>query len=65
MNVPRGLDGTTARTIEIHPPSLGGKPLSFADFGNLGGYLALLLYCLDKVQSDPKGKMPYPPPVED
>jgi hypothetical protein len=65
VNVPRGLDATTARMIEIHPPSLEGKPLSIADFGNLGGYLALLQYCLDKVQRDPKGKMPYPPPVED
>jgi hypothetical protein len=65
VNVPRESGTMTPRTIEFYPLSLAGKHLKFADFGNLGGYLALLLYCLDKVQSDPKGNMPYPPPVED
>jgi hypothetical protein len=65
VNVLREAGAATPRTIELDMPSLGGKHLSIADFGNLGGYVALLQYCLNRVQSDPKGKMPYPPPVED
>ena len=65
VNVPRESGTATPRTIELDMPSLGGKHLSLADFGNLGGYMGLLEYCLDKVQSDSKGKMAYPPPVEE
>lgn len=65
VNVPRESGAATPRTIQLDMPFLGGKHLSIADFGNLGGYWALLQYCFDKVQSDAKGDMPYPPPVED
>ena len=65
VNVARESDTTTPRTIELDMSFLGGKHLSIADFGNFGGYMALLEYCFQKVQSDSKGKMPYPSPVED
>lgn len=63
VNVPRESGTMTARTIKFHPPSLGDKHLSFADFGNLGGYMGLLQYCLSKVENHEKGNIPYPPPV--
>lgn len=63
VNVPRESGTATPRTIELDMSSLGGKHLSLSDFDNFGGYMALLEYCFQKVQSDPKGNMPYPPPV--
>ena len=57
VNVPRESGTATPRTIELNMPFLEGKHLSIADFGNLSGYVALLQYCFDKVNSDAKGNM--------
>src|SRR5207247_966105 len=64
VNVPRALGDITPRTITFDPTALMKKHLSSADFGGLGGYFALLTYCLKETENDPRGKAPYVPPVE-
>lgn len=48
-----------SRTIVFNRPAISGKLLATEDFGGLSGYLALLEYCLGKVNSDPKGSISY------
>jgi len=62
--VPHASGKTINRTIKLHPPTLKNEHLGAADFGGLGGYMALLQYCLAKVEGHPKGNRPYPPPVK-
>jgi hypothetical protein len=59
VRVPLESGQIESRTIEFHPSSLRGKHLSALDFGGLGGYMGLLLFCLHQVEKHPLGKHPY------
>lgn len=59
VEVPLESGELQPRTIEFHPPSLKGKHLSALDFGGLGGYMALLQFCFEKVKTDHLGNQQY------
>ena len=64
VNVPLDSGELQPRTIDFYPPSLAGKHLSALDFGGLGGYMALLQFCLEMVENHPLGNQNYVFPVE-
>lgn len=49
----------TTRTIVFDRPLISGKFLSSSDFGGLSGYIGLLQYCLNEVETHPRGNISY------
>ena len=64
VQVPRASGEITSRPIELHPPTLAGKPFNPGDVGGLGGYFGLLQYCLRQVQAHSRGNLEYVPSEE-